>query len=59
MKLFMPGLPLAPRQVEETSGATVEMLSRRVAELEARIGQLECGTAETRRLPELEDRSSR
>jgi polyhydroxyalkanoate synthesis repressor PhaR len=71
MMMFFPGVAPAPRHSDESLGATVEPLSRRMAELEARIRQLECGSApvvvdqrllpdrKPRTVPELEDRHSR
>lgn len=70
MKMFYPGTAPGPRQSDESSGTNVELLSRRVAELEARIRQLESGPASPsapaslsdrrpRPLRELEDRTSR
>jgi hypothetical protein len=70
MKMFFPGVAMAPRRVDDSSDATVEPLSRRMAELEARIRQLESGSApvidqgslpdrRSRAVPEIEDRPSR
>jgi polyhydroxyalkanoate synthesis repressor PhaR len=71
MRMFFPGFSPGPRPTEpaESPAGSVEGLSRRVAELEERIRQLESGpppiTAETasesksRTLRRLEERSSR
>jgi polyhydroxyalkanoate synthesis repressor PhaR len=45
MRMFFPGSMPGPRQSVESPAATVEVLSRRVAELEDRIRQLESGPA--------------
>jgi len=70
MMMFFPGAQPASRRSDESAGATIEHLSRRMAELEARIRQLESGASTVvdqrklpdrvaRPVPELEDRSSR
>ena len=41
MRLFFPGFAPGPRKLKDSSPATVEELSNRVAELEGRIRQLE------------------
>jgi polyhydroxyalkanoate synthesis repressor PhaR len=41
MRLFFPGFAPGPRKLKDSPPATVDELSLRVAELEARIGQLE------------------
>jgi polyhydroxyalkanoate synthesis repressor PhaR len=70
MRMFFPGYPPGVRRTEESSDPTVEVLSRRVAELEARLRQLESGAGSVvdqgaysdhkpRHVRELEDRPSR
>jgi polyhydroxyalkanoate synthesis repressor PhaR len=41
MRVFFPGFAPGPRQLENAAATTVEQLSRRVAELEGRLRQLE------------------
>ena len=70
MRMFFPGALAAPRRLDESSEAMADPLSRRMAELEARIRQLESSSAPAidqgllpdrrpRPVPEIEDRSSR
>jgi polyhydroxyalkanoate synthesis repressor PhaR len=70
MRMFFPGITAAPRRLDVSTEATVDPLSRRMAELEARIKQLESGSAPLinqgslpdltpRTLPGIEDRSTR
>jgi len=70
MMMFFPAAQPAVRRADEPSDATIEPLARRMAELEARIRQLESGSStvvEQRALPdrmprpvsELEGRRSR
>ncbi len=61
LRVFMPGPGSSPRQGDEPPGAgvSVELLSRRVAELEARIRQLESGRDQPPAPAAPEDRTSR
>jgi polyhydroxyalkanoate synthesis repressor PhaR len=70
MRMFFPGFVPGPRQPDESSVGLVDQLSRRVAELEDRIRQLESGPApvaelgsgpegRTRHVRRLEDRSAK
>ena len=59
MRMFFPAVGAAPRRIEESSDAAVEPLSRRMAELEARIRQLESGSTPVVDQGSLPDRTPR
>ena len=59
MTMFFPGALPAPRRSSESSDATIEPLSRRMAELEARIRLLESGSSSMNDQGSVPDRTPR
>jgi polyhydroxyalkanoate synthesis repressor PhaR len=59
MRMFFPGVAVAPRLPDESSDASMEPLALRMAELEARIRQLESGSVSVIGQASLPDRTPR